>query len=973
VVAQHAGAPPPPEMLVSGIIPPLADPYLQRVETGIDLKAGLFHGETVVLTHGEETETAPAAQGGTGKTQLAVEFSHALRNARAVDVLVWVAAASREAIVAGFAQAAGAVGAGDPDAGALAAAVSFTGWLARTERRWALILDDLADLADLDGLWPGGPNGQIVITTRLPGAAFGVGAHAAASGLRIAPVSGFSRREALSYVSSRLSDYADQRIEALDLAEDLDGLPIGLVQAVSVMNANRLSCQEYRAQFGERRGYMSGRPVDGVSPAVLATWSLAAECAHQLVPAGLAWPGLALTAVLDAHGIPGAVLTSPAACGFIAGRPSSATGQDQNLARTAITNLARAGLVTIDPTSAVRTVRMQRCVQTAVRAYLSPADTDLVFVAAADALFQAWPEPGNGQSGGPELDQALRDCAISLRAAQSAHGPGAASGIGGGAYGAGAGQGGQAGQAGQGGQAGRGTQGRQRGTGGTGRQGAAGEARGAGGQGAAGGTGAAGGAGGPEGSGGQGGPGAPGSPGASGGQGGPGAPGSPGASGGQGGPGAPGSPGASGRQGGPGAGAGAAWSAGSGQPGPDAGLAHDALWQPEAHPMLFRLGRSMEDGRLGDSAMAHWQFMVAASIRRLGPVHPDSLAAKERLAVAYETAGRLGDAIAMFAGALGDRERSTGPEHPDAIAARGRLAHAYVSAGLPTEAVVIYEHMVADSSRQLGLGHPVTLAARAGLADAYTDAGRTDQALTTYQMLSVDTERLLGPRHPTTLAARDNLAAAFLANGKAGEAVNRYKSLLADYEAMSGPDHPDTIAARASLASAYRRSGKHKDAIAQYKRVLEDRGRTAGADHPDTIAARANLAFAYRSAGQLREAIRDYERTLADRERIAGPDHADTRVARCNLAAAYQQADRLSEAVQQYERALADSERMLGPGGLETLTTRASLASTLYAGGRLMEGIAVLQRALADSEHYLGPDHPMTKTVRDNLDAATRT
>ena len=98
MVAQHAGAPPPAEMLVSGIIPPLADSYLQRLETGIDLKAGLVPGETVVLTHGEETEAAPAAQGGTGKTQLAVEFTRALRNDRAVDVLIWVIAASREAV-----------------------------------------------------------------------------------------------------------------------------------------------------------------------------------------------------------------------------------------------------------------------------------------------------------------------------------------------------------------------------------------------------------------------------------------------------------------------------------------------------------------------------------------------------------------------------------------------------------------------------------------------------------------------------------------------------------------------------------------------------------------------------------------------------------------------------------------------------------------------------------------------------------
>jgi tetratricopeptide (TPR) repeat protein len=857
VVAQHAGAPPPAEMLVSGIIPPLADSYFQRLETGIDLKSGLLPGETVVLTHAEETEAAPAAQGGTGKTQLAVEFTHALRSARSVDVLVWVIAASRGAIVAGFAQAAGTVGAGDPDADAQAAAARFTGWLARTEERWALILDDLADLGDLEGLWPAGPNGQIVITTRLPAATFGVGAHAAASGLRIAPVGGFSRREALSYLSSRLADYADQRVEALDLAEDLDGLPIGLAQAAAVMNANRLSCQEYRAQFSERRAYMGTRPVDGVSPAILATWSLAAECAHQLAPAGLAWPGLALAAMFDPHGIPGAVLTSPAACGFIAGRPSSATGPDQNLARTAVTNLARAGLVSIDPTNAVRTVRMHRCVQAAVRAYLPPADTDQVLLAAADALVQVWPEPGSSRSGATELDQALRDCAISLRAA---HPIAAVAGT------------------------------------------------------------------------------------------------------------SPTADVTRDAQSG---------SAGSAQPGPpdsqQGAPGHDALWQAGAHPLLFRLGRSLEDNRLDESVMEYWQSMVTATARRLGPAHADSLAAKERLAVAYEAAGRFGDAIAMFAGALGDRERNQGPEYPDTIAARGQLAHAYASAGLPAEAVALYEHMVADASRQLGLGHPITLAARGGLADAYAEAGRAPESLTIYQMLSVDTQRLLGPRHPAALAARDNLAAAFLDNGQTKEAVDRYKGLVADYEAMGGRDHPDTIAARASLASAYRRAGKSKDAIAQYKRVLEDRERIAGADHPDTIAARANLAFAYRSAGQLREAVPTYEHTLADRERRQGPDHSDTRTARCNLAAAYQQAGRLSEAVQQYERALADSERMLGAGDLETLTTRASLASALYAGGRLMEVVAMLQRALADGERYLGSDHPMTKTLRHNLDAATQT
>ena len=286
--------------------------------------------------------------------------------------------------------------------------------------------------------------------------------------------------------------------------------------------------------------------------------------------------------MLDPHGIPGAVLTSPAACGFIAGRPSSATGADQNLARTAITNLAVAGLVSIDPANAIRTVRMHRCVQAAVRAYLPPADTGQVQVAAADALVQTWPEAGNGRDGELELDQALRDCAVSLRAAGE---PGGAPPW-------------------------------NAGTQNTGPQNTGPQSTG------------------PRNAG----------------------------------------------------------------PGPDAALGPDALWLPEAHPLLFRLGRSLEDNQLGGSAMAYWQFMVAATTRRLGPVHADSLAAKERLAVAYESAGRFGDAIAMFASALGDRERSHGPDHPDTIAARGRLAHAYSGAGLPAEAVALYEHMVADSA-----------------------------------------------------------------------------------------------------------------------------------------------------------------------------------------------------------------------------------------------------------------------------------
>src|SRR6516162_3135735 len=413
MVVQQAGAVSGSEsgVLLSGTVPPLADAYYPREQSGPDLVSSVRPGQTVVLIHGEETEQAPAAQGGTGKTQLAVEFTHAMWNTRAVEILTWVNAASRESVITGFAQAANTVDASQPDEGAETAAARFVSWLANTRRPWALVLDDLAELSDLEELWPTGSSGRVLITTRLPASAFQDAIIMEDRDLRVVPVPGLNRREALDYVTSRLTEYPDQRIEALDLGEDLDGLPLALAQATATMSARRQGCREYRALLAGRMPHMTAVP--GASAAVLATWSIAAECAHELPPAGLAWPTLVLAAMLDHHGVPGSVLTSPAACGYIAGRPSTANAADQNMVRTAINNLAQTGLVTIDPASPVRTVQMHASVQTAVRAYLPAADLEQVVLAAADALLETWPD-GDGATG-DQLEQALRDCAATLR------------------------------------------------------------------------------------------------------------------------------------------------------------------------------------------------------------------------------------------------------------------------------------------------------------------------------------------------------------------------------------------------------------------------------------------------------------------------------------------------------------------------------------------------------------------------------
>src|SRR6202789_2878814 len=249
--------------VLSGPVPPLAAGFSSRQETGFRLADGFRPGETILLVPppGGDPDGGPApagsaaeAVGGTGKTQLAVGFAHQMWSTRSVDLLVWVAAGNRTAIVAGYARAAadlnlaeagGAAGAGETaDAGA----ERFLDWLRRTQRRWAVVLDGVTSPVDLDGLWPRGPAGQVVVTTRLPARELAdPGARRTVYGVR-----GFSRREAVGYLNTRLVSFPDQRIEALDLAADVEGLPIAIAQAAGVIIVAEGTCRGYMGEIPPR-------------------------------------------------------------------------------------------------------------------------------------------------------------------------------------------------------------------------------------------------------------------------------------------------------------------------------------------------------------------------------------------------------------------------------------------------------------------------------------------------------------------------------------------------------------------------------------------------------------------------------------------------------------------------------------------------------------------------------------------------
>jgi tetratricopeptide (TPR) repeat protein len=788
---------PAPWPVRSGPVPPLAACFSTRPETGLSGARGLRPGGTVVLTQEAASEaggSSLAAQGGTGKTQLAAAIALSAWRAGDVDLLAWVPAGSRDAIFSGYAEALAAAEIPGARANPRAAAASFLSWLAETSRPWLLVLDGVADASDLEGLWPSGQAGLVLVTTRLPAEVIG------GANRTIAGVGPFSPREALGYLTARLSE-PGMRAGALDLASDLGCLPLSLTMASAVVADSATDCRRYREQLAARMRQVSGAGTADHLRTVAATWSLSLDRADAIAPPRTAGYALALVALLDSAGVPEAVLTSRAACDYIRGPGSTGTTADQARLRSVYDSLDRVGLVTIDAECPPRTVRVHDRVQAAIRQMINPKGLGQAAVVAANALLQAWP-PADGD---PVLAQALRDCTASLhrgaaeplwtpdlhpvllRAGQSLDRAGlhdvavsywqglfdtgrrilgddhlstvrARDGLAA-AY-LSAGRAAEAAVANE--------------------QSLADRER----------------------------------------------------------------------------------VLGANHPdtltacGNFARACLAAGRAADAVPLYERAlaGRELALGpddpatvaARGDLAAAYLEAgqpqqaidmlrpMYGDRAAAMGADHPETLAACGELAAALHSGGRLPEAIPLYERALAGREEAQGATHPDTMAARANLAHAYRSADRIKHALTVYERTLADRERALGPDHPDTMASMANLASAYHAAGKLKQALPLYEQVLARRQRRDGADHRGTMAARGDLASAYHSSGRLAEAIPMYEQTLQDHGRVMGEDHPGTLTARANLASAYHTVGWHTAAVAllqhthQDKPVVRDLGGAAG-------------------------------------------------------------------------------------------------------------------------------------------------
>ncbi|MDX3186222.1 FxSxx-COOH system tetratricopeptide repeat protein [Streptomyces sp. ME02-7008A-1] len=763
-----------------GAVPALASAFQPRSALRERVDAVRAQGVGAVLTQ------VLSGGGGVGKSQLAAAYaSEALHDG--TDLVLWAPAVEVQQVVTLYAQAAvrvaapGATGE-DPETDARA----LLSWLATTDRRWLVVLDDITDPAGMTGWWPTSRTGTgwILATTRLHDASL------TGNGRRRIQVDVYPTEEASAYLRARLTDddaghLLDGTVE--DLAAALGYLPLALGHAAAYMLNQDLTCTQYLALFNDNNRRLEhvlpeAADAEGYGRQIATTLLLSLDAAQRTEPIGLALPALQLAAHLDPAGHPHTLWNTPTVLAHLTDHRDPVTEAADDApdvtaeeAESVLRVLHRYALITSDRRQEPRAVRIHALTARAARETTPTETLSAVALASADALLQIWPSldqahpglaaalrtsadhlhqhtadhlwqgEGHGvlvRSGISLLQAGLTSAAVKYwehlsRSSQQMLGPDHHSSLVARSH-----------LASSYWQAGRtdevitleevvladcerilGFQHR------------------------------------------------------------------------------------------------------------------DTLIARSNLAISYR-----QTGRIKEALFLQ-EAVLTGSEQVLGRHHPHTLAARNNLATSYQQIGRTAEAITLQEAVLADSERILGRLDPSTITIAISLASSYLQAGHTTEAIHIGETALTDCERILGLRHPETLKARNNLANSYRQAGRAGESLTLQEAVLTASEQVLGLEHPDTLTGRNNLAASYWHAGWHKKAISVGERALADCQRILGLQHPNTLTARHNLATCYLQAGHTARAITLLETLCVDAERLFGAQHPNTLTALNNLASAHLQAG----------------------------------------------------------------------------------------------------------------------------
>ncbi|HEY2958190.1 MAG TPA: FxSxx-COOH system tetratricopeptide repeat protein [Actinomycetota bacterium] len=358
---------PAPGRIISNL-PPRNPVFTGRAELLGQLHETLHPGQVAAVV--QVQAQALHGLGGVGKTQLALEYTHA--HAADYDLVWWVTAEQPAAIPGQLVALARRLGI--PEATQQAETVAVLYDELRGRDRWLLVFDNAVDPADLRRWWPP-DSGRVLVTSRNPA----WGGLAATVPLDVLP-----RGEAVGLLRRRLKR-DDPAFDAL--AEALGDLPLALEQAAAYLEQTHTPPGEYLELLATRARelFALGRPASS-DQTIATTWTVSLDRLRADAPA--AGDLLRLCAFLAPDDIPRELLQNyPDALP----EPLAGAVRDRLGYQQALGALGRYSLATVTHEA----ISVHRLVQAVVRQSLPPDAQRRRAGAAVRLVLAAFPDDGD--------------------------------------------------------------------------------------------------------------------------------------------------------------------------------------------------------------------------------------------------------------------------------------------------------------------------------------------------------------------------------------------------------------------------------------------------------------------------------------------------------------------------------------------------------------------------------------------------
>lgn len=223
--------------------------------------------------------------GGVGKTQTAIEYAYRARAQGRYTHILWISAASEEAVLDSFAALTELVPAlkRGAESDQYALVKQALRWLEQCQEPWLLIYDNADEISFLPAYLPRSDQGSILFTTR----SSAIGGLAPSLEVDALPLEEGIHLLLRRAGRERAATLEDQE-EARALVQALGSFPLAIDQAGAYLEETGCSLADY-LQISELQQYhllaLRGKQASGYPASVATTWSLAFERVEQRNPA----------------------------------------------------------------------------------------------------------------------------------------------------------------------------------------------------------------------------------------------------------------------------------------------------------------------------------------------------------------------------------------------------------------------------------------------------------------------------------------------------------------------------------------------------------------------------------------------------------------------------------------------------------------------------------------------------------------